>query len=78
MYTCKIAVSLHAISKQKYSFKYMKTKMLQLSLFQQILKNPDVFCFADYPYHAVGIDVLKAPPENDNKEIATWYKFCDY
>lgn len=34
--------------------------------------SPEVFCFADYPCHAVAIDILKAPPEDDNKEIATW------
>lgn len=35
--------------------------------------NPDVFCFADYPCHSVVTDILKAPPEDDNREIATWY-----
>lgn len=44
----------------------------QFSLIQNILKNPDVFSFADYPFHSVNVDVLKAPPESDNKEIATW------
>lgn len=44
----------------------------QLSLIQNILKNPDIFCFADYPFLSVNVDVLKAPPESDNKEIATW------
>jgi CCR4-NOT transcription complex subunit 1 len=41
-------------------------------LVQQILKNPDVFCFADYRFHSVAVDILKAPPESDNKEIMTW------
>lgn len=36
--------------------------------------NPEVFCFADYPCHTVAIDILKAPPEDDNREIATWYE----
>lgn len=53
-------------------YRHWKHADSQLSLFQHILKYPDVFCFADYPYHPVGVDVLKAPPENDNKEIATW------
>jgi CCR4-NOT transcription complex subunit 1 len=44
----------------------------QFSLVHQILKNPDVFCFADYPFHSVAVDILKAPPESDNKEITTW------
>eukprot|EP00076_Gallus_gallus_P044374 XP_025009912.1 CCR4-NOT transcription complex subunit 1 isoform X9 [Gallus gallus] len=44
----------------------------QLSFIQHSLINPDIFCFADYPCHAVTTDILKAPPEDDNREIATW------
>lgn len=44
----------------------------QFSVVQQIIKHPDVFCFADYAYHSVTIDVLKAAPEIDNKEALTW------
>uniref|UniRef100_A0A0A9WXP9 CCR4-NOT transcription complex subunit 1 n=1 Tax=Lygus hesperus TaxID=30085 RepID=A0A0A9WXP9_LYGHE len=44
----------------------------QLSLITQILKNPDIFSFADYPFHSVSVDVLKAPPESENKEITCW------
>ena len=44
----------------------------QFSLVQQILKNPDIFCFADYPCHPVTVDVLKAAPEADTKEAQTW------
>ncbi|XP_015223976.1 CCR4-NOT transcription complex subunit 1 isoform X2 [Lepisosteus oculatus] len=44
----------------------------QLSFIQHSLMNPDIFCFADYPCHNVAIDILKAPPEDDNREIATW------
>ncbi|XP_056455112.1 CCR4-NOT transcription complex subunit 1 isoform X1 [Gadus chalcogrammus] len=44
----------------------------QLSFIQHSLMSPEVFCFADYPCHTVAIDILKAPPEDDNKEIATW------
>ncbi|XP_043501500.1 CCR4-NOT transcription complex subunit 1 isoform X2 [Polistes fuscatus] len=44
----------------------------QFSLVQQILKCPDIFCFADYPYHSVTVDVLKAAPEGDSKEAQTW------
>lgn len=46
---------------------------LQLSFIQHSLMSPEVFCFADYPCHTVAIDILKAPPEDDNREIATWY-----
>uniref|UniRef100_A0A673Y1L0 CCR4-NOT transcription complex, subunit 1 n=1 Tax=Salmo trutta TaxID=8032 RepID=A0A673Y1L0_SALTR len=45
----------------------------QLSFIQHSLMSPDVFCFADYPCHTVAIDILKAPPEDDNREIATWW-----
>lgn len=44
----------------------------QLSLIQNILKNPDVFCFADYTCMTVSIDILKTPPEQDSKELANW------
>ncbi|XP_072169675.1 CCR4-NOT transcription complex subunit 1-like [Diadema setosum] len=44
----------------------------QLSWIQQALAQPDVFCFADYPCHTVVIDILKAPPEEENRKIATW------
>ncbi|MGH0142292.1 UNVERIFIED_CONTAM: hypothetical protein FKN15_002874 [Acipenser sinensis] len=43
-----------------------------LSFVQHSLMNPDIFCFADYPCHTVATDILKAPPEDDNREIATW------
>ncbi|VEN55324.1 unnamed protein product, partial [Callosobruchus maculatus] len=44
----------------------------QFSLMQSILKNPDVFCFADYSCVPVAVDVLKTPPEQDSKELANW------
>lgn len=44
----------------------------QMSLITNILKYPDVFSFVDYPFHPVSIDILKSPPETDNKEISTW------
>eukprot|EP00057_Strongylocentrotus_purpuratus_P004942 XP_003729814.2 PREDICTED: CCR4-NOT transcription complex subunit 1-like [Strongylocentrotus purpuratus] len=44
----------------------------QLSWIQQALAQPDIFCFADYPCHPVVIDILKAPPEEENRKIATW------
>lgn len=49
--------------------------LLQLSFIQHSLINPEIFCFADYPCHTVATDILKAPPEDDNREIATWYEF---
>lgn len=44
----------------------------QFSLIQNILKHSDVFCFADYTYAPVAVDVLKTPPEQDSKELANW------
>ncbi|XP_050435609.1 CCR4-NOT transcription complex subunit 1 isoform X4 [Adelges cooleyi] len=44
----------------------------QMSLVQHILQNSDVFCFADYPYRSVSIDLLKVIPEADNKDINNW------
>lgn len=44
----------------------------QMSLITNILKHPDIFSFADHPFHPVSIDLLKSPPETDNKEISTW------
>ncbi|XP_013136530.1 PREDICTED: CCR4-NOT transcription complex subunit 1 isoform X2 [Papilio polytes] len=44
----------------------------QMSLITNILKHPDIFSLADYPFHPVSIDILKSLPETDNKEIATW------
>ena len=44
----------------------------QLSWLSHSIKAPDVFCFADYPCHTVVTDNLKAPPEEDNRDIAVW------
>lgn len=44
----------------------------QYSLIMQILKNPETFSFADHPFHSVSVDILKASPESDNKEVTTW------
>lgn len=44
----------------------------QLSLITMMLKNPDLFSFADYVFSQPTLDVLKTPPDADNKEIAAW------
>ncbi|KAB7502971.1 CCR4-NOT transcription complex subunit 1 [Armadillidium nasatum] len=44
----------------------------QLHLIEQILNNPDIFSFADYPFRSVTTEGLKALPELDNKAVATW------
>ena len=41
----------------------------QLSLLSQLLKSPDVFCIADYPHHPINVEILKSPPESDNKKL---------
>ena len=43
----------------------------QVSLFQQILRNPDIFNFADYPHHPVAVEVMKMPPDLE-REYASW------
>ena len=44
----------------------------QLSLFQQILRNPDIFCFAEQQCHTSATEILKVQPDLENKEILTW------
>ena len=45
----------------------------QVSLFQQILRYPEIFNFADHRHHAVAVEVLKAPPDLDsNPNLAPW------
>lgn len=44
----------------------------QLTLVTAILKNPDIYSFADHIYSSVPVEVLKTAPEADNKEIAAW------
>jgi CCR4-NOT transcription complex subunit 1 len=44
----------------------------QVSLFQQILRNPDVFNFCDHQHHPVAVEVMKVQPEFDNREFASW------
>lgn len=44
----------------------------QVSLFQQILRNPDIFNFADYQHHPVAFELMKVQPDLDNREIASW------
>lgn len=55
-----------------YLYKRWNNLEGQFSLIHQILKNPDVFCFADFPCLTVSVDVLKSPPEHDSKEMANW------
>lgn len=47
----------------------------QLSFIIQSLKHPDVFCLADYKGNTVATDTLKSAPNDDDREIATWYGF---
>ena len=41
----------------------------QTSLIQQILRNPDVFTFADYSHHSIAYELLKSPPDMDNRSV---------
>ncbi|XP_071824170.1 CCR4-NOT transcription complex subunit 1-like isoform X2 [Apostichopus japonicus] len=54
-------------------FKVWNNKDGQLSWIQQALKFPEVFCFSDFQSsRKVVTDILKSPPEDENKKIATW------
>uniref|UniRef100_T1GX42 CCR4-NOT transcription complex subunit 1 HEAT repeat domain-containing protein n=1 Tax=Megaselia scalaris TaxID=36166 RepID=T1GX42_MEGSC len=53
-------------------YRHWQNVIGQLSLITIILKNPDLFSFADYIFTPAPVEVLKTPPENENKEIATW------
>ena len=53
-------------------YRHWKNTDGQLSLFQQILRNPDVFCFAEQQCHSSATEILKVQPDLENKEIATW------
>lgn len=44
----------------------------QLSLVTAIIKSPDIYSFADHIFTSVPVEVLKTPPEPDNKEVAAW------
>ncbi|EAA14758.4 AGAP009057-PA, partial [Anopheles gambiae str. PEST] len=44
----------------------------QLSIISLILKNSDLYSFADHIYTSVSLDLLKTPPETDSKEVACW------
>lgn len=56
----------------EYLYLQWKNSEEQLSLFTQILKNSEMFCFTDYPCLPVATDCLKTLPELDNKEVVTW------
>ncbi|VDK66169.1 unnamed protein product [Onchocerca ochengi] len=43
----------------------------QLSWIEQILQNPDVFCFSDYPHKTVNLTPLKVQPE-ETRELSSW------
>lgn len=44
----------------------------QLSIVSAVLKSPDIYSFADHIYSSVQVELLKTPPEPDNKEVAAW------
>lgn len=53
-------------------YRHWKHAESQVTLIQHILKNPDIFCFADYPFMSASVEVLKVQPDIENKEIAAW------
>ena len=44
----------------------------QVTFFQQVLRNPDVFNFSDHHHHPVAVEVLKVSPDLDNRELSSW------
>ena len=52
-------------------YRHRKNNEGQLSLFQQILRNPDAFCLADLQCKTSATEILKVQPDLDNKEVAT-------
>ena len=44
----------------------------QLSWISTAIKNPDVFCFADFRCRSVNLEQLKTLPDEENRDIATW------
>ena len=44
----------------------------QYSWIEQIVQNPDVFSFIDYPCKTVNLSVLKVQPEETSKELLNW------
>lgn len=44
----------------------------QLSLISIILKNSDLFSFADHIFTSVPVELLKTVPETDNRDVAAW------
>lgn len=54
-------------------YKVWTNKDGQISWIRQALKFPEVFCFSDFHNtRKVVTDILKSPPEDENKKIATW------
>lgn len=47
-------------------------KVGQFSWVEQILQNPDVFCFTDYPHRPVNLSALKVQPEESNRDLTNW------
>ncbi|KAG0416949.1 hypothetical protein HPB47_006047 [Ixodes persulcatus] len=42
----------------------------QFSLFHHIIKNSDIVCLTDYKYRPVSMEILKALPEDDNRDVS--------
>ncbi|XP_060561916.1 CCR4-NOT transcription complex subunit 1-like [Ruditapes philippinarum] len=63
---------LQEIFPVEYIYRQWKNTEGQLSFIVQSLRNADVFCFADYPCHAVVIDILKTAPDDEKRDIAVW------
>ena len=61
-----------------YFYTQWKNSEEQLSLFTEILKNAEIFCFTDYPCVLVATDCLKSLPDLDNKEVRCKLLLVDF
>ncbi|KNC33754.1 hypothetical protein FF38_05850 [Lucilia cuprina] len=56
----------------EYIYRHWQNVEGQFSLIAVMLKNPDLFSFADYIFNASPVEILKTPPDTENKEICAW------
>ncbi|XP_037941750.1 CCR4-NOT transcription complex subunit 1 isoform X3 [Teleopsis dalmanni] len=53
-------------------YRHWQNVEAQFSLVAVMLKNPDIFSFADYIFSSSPVELLKTAPDIENKEICTW------
>ena len=56
----------------EYIYRHWQNVEGQFSLIAVMLKNPDLFSFSDYIFTSPPVEILKTPPDAENKEICSW------